>query len=109
MPPVATASRSAWPVRAAAILASASALGYLSAHLATRDLRQELALRPPLVVLDLATLAQGRDATAVGENLARGLNTAQQLAAGGVLVLDSQAVIAGPPDLRLDLQKSVSP
>lgn len=105
---MATPSRSAWPVLAATILASAAG-SYLSAHRATRDLRQDLALRPPLVVLDLATLAQGRDATAVGEALARGLNAAQQLAAGGVLVLDSQAVIAGPPDLRLDLQKRVPP
>jgi hypothetical protein len=108
---VATASRSVWPVLAAAIavVASAAAGGYLSAHLATRDLRQELAMRPPIVVLDLATLAQGRDATAVGETLARGLNAAQRLAAGGVLVLDSQAVIADPPDLRLDLRKIAPP
>ena len=105
---MATASRSAWPVLGGALVVSAAG-GSLSAHLATRDLRQELALRPPLVVLDLATLAQGRDATAVGETLARGLNAAQQLAAGGVLVLDSQAVIAGPPDLRLDLHKRVPP
>jgi hypothetical protein len=79
--------------------------GILGAYLMTRDLRADLALRPPILVLDLVTLAQGQDPQGVGEAIAHGLNTARRLGERGVLVLDSQAILGAPPDLLLDPRK----
>ena len=76
--------------------------GVLGAHWATRDLRADLALRPPILVMDLATLAQGDDPKAIGESIAHGLNAARRLGEGGVLVLDAQAILGAPADLLLD-------
>jgi hypothetical protein len=86
-----------------ALVAAAAASGYLSAHWTTQGLREELALRPPVVIADLTGLANSGDPRSVGETLARGLEAASKLAQGGIVVLDSQAVIAAPPELQLDL------
>ena len=69
---------------------------------AAEQLRAELALRPPVVLFDMAgavrDVAPDRLAAVVAREKAR----ARRLAEGGVLVLDAQAVIAAPPDLYLD-------
>jgi hypothetical protein len=67
----------------------------------SKDLRAELALRPPALVLDLATAVRSAPPEVVDELLARQLATARQLAAGGFLVLDAQAVLAAPPELTV--------
>jgi hypothetical protein len=52
-------------------------------------------------VLDLAAAVRSAPPEAVDELLARQLATARQLAAGGFLVLDAQAVLAAPPELTV--------
>lgn len=83
-------------------VASGLGSGALGAYWATQDLRADLALRPPVLVMDLATLAQGEDPKAIGESIAHGLNAARRLGEGGVLVLDAQAILGAPADLLLD-------
>jgi hypothetical protein len=99
------AADSAWMRLAGflALVAVSAACGYLSAQWTTQGLREELALRPPVVIADMTSLAQGGDPRSVGQTLARGLEAASKLAQGGIVVLDSQAVIAAPPDLNIDL------
>ncbi len=90
MPPDSVAAHpSAW---AWAILGFAAALGsgWLGGWWAVKEVRAEVALRPPALVLDLATIV-----------LARQLTAARQLAAGGFLVLDAQAVLAAPSELTV--------
>ena len=82
-------------------LAAALGSGWLGGWWASRDLRAELALRPPVLVLDLATAVRGAPPEAVDEYLSRQLAAARQLAAGGFLVLDAQAVLAAPPGLTV--------
>jgi hypothetical protein len=82
-------------------LVGALAAGALGGWWVTRELRAELALRPPALVLDLAKIVRGAPPEAVEELLARQLATARQLAAGGFLVLDAQAVLAAPPELTV--------
>lgn len=67
----------------------------------SKDLRAELALRPPALVLDLAAAVRSAPPEALDEVLTRQLATARQLAAGGFLVLDAQAVLAAPPELTV--------
>jgi len=82
-------------------LAGALTAGALAGWWVSRDLRAELALRPPALVLDLAAAVRGAPPEAVDELLARQLTAARQLAAGGFLVLDAQAVLAAPPELTV--------
>jgi hypothetical protein len=82
-------------------LAGALGSGWLGGWWASKELRAELALRPPALVLDLATAVRSAPPEAVDESLARQLATARQLAAGGFLVLDAQAVLAAPPELTV--------
>jgi hypothetical protein len=82
-------------------LAGALTAGALAGWWVSKDLRAELALRPPVLVLDLATALRSAPPEAVDELLARQLATARQLAAGGFLVLDAQAVLAAPPELTV--------
>jgi hypothetical protein len=82
-------------------LAGALTAGALAGWWVSKDLRAELALRPPALVLDLAAAVRSAPPEAVDELLARQLVTARQLAAGGFLVLDAQAVLAAPPELMV--------
>jgi len=82
-------------------LAGALTAGALAGWWVSRELRAELALRPPALVVDLAAAVRGAPPEAVDELLARQLATARQLAAGGFLVLDAQAVLAAPPELKV--------
>jgi hypothetical protein len=70
--------------------------GWLWARLAAPD-AQALALRPPIVVLDLAAAARAADPAQLDAVLARQRAAAERLAAAGFLVLDAQAVLAAPP------------
>ena len=88
-------------------LAGALTAGALAGWWVSRDLRAELALRPPALVLDLAAAVRAAPREAVDELLARQLATARQLAAGGFLVLDAQAVLAAPPELTVTLSGAV--
>jgi len=75
------------------------ASGALGAFLAVRPLRSDLATRPPVVILDAAEALRGVPAGQVGPVIARQRDIARRLAAGGVLVLDPQAVVAAPAGL----------
>jgi hypothetical protein len=96
----ATDRPSIWPW---AVLGLFGALGcgWLGGWWASREVRAELALRPPALVLDLAAAARGAAPQAVDAALARQLATARQLAAGGFLVFDAQAVLAAPSQLTV--------
>ena len=83
------------------VLAAASGSGYLGGLLTRDVLRSELALRPPVVLFDLAGAIQGAEPSQLAARVARETEQAKRLAAGGFLVLDAQAVIAAPPDLYL--------
>jgi hypothetical protein len=82
-------------------LAGALAAGVLAGWWVSKEVRAELALRPPALVLDLAAAVRTAPPEAVDELLARQLATAKKLAAGGFLVLDAQAVLAAPPELTV--------
>jgi len=82
-------------------LLAAGGAGYLGAVLAERPLRAELALRPPVILLDLADAVRGVPPGALDARVAEARAQAKRLAAGGFLVLDAQAVIAAPPELYL--------
>jgi hypothetical protein len=82
-------------------LVGALAAGALGGWWASKQMRAELALRPPALVLDLAAAVRSAPPEAVDAALARQLATARQLAAGGFLVLDAQAVLAAPPELTV--------
>jgi hypothetical protein len=75
--------------------------GIWGAVLAERPLRAELALRPPVILLDLADAVRGVPPGALDARVAEARAQAKRLAAGGFLVLDAQAVIAAPPELYL--------
>ena len=82
-------------------LAGALTAGALAGWWVSRDLRAELALRPPALVLDLAATLRSAPPQDIDAALARQLTAARQLAAGGFLVLDAQAVLAAPPELTV--------
>ena len=82
-------------------LLAAGGAGYLGAVLAERPLRAELALRPPVILLDLAEAVRDLPPGALDAGVADARARAKRLAAGGFLVLDAQAVIAAPPELYL--------
>jgi hypothetical protein len=68
---------------------------------AERQLWRDLALRPPVVIFDLAATVGGGESSTLDARLAAERDRAKRLAAGGFLVLDAQAVIAAPPELYL--------
>ena len=92
------------PVWAAVALGMAIAVAssYLGARWAAEDLRSELALRPPLVLFDMAGAVRGVAPDRLAAVVAREKARAERLADAGFLVLDAQAVIAAPPELYLD-------
>ena len=83
------------------VLLAGGGSGYLGARLGGDALRSELALRPPVILFDLAGAVQGAEPSQLAAVVARETEQAKRLAAGGFLVLDAQAVIAAPPDLYL--------
>lgn len=92
-----------WTVAVAAIA------GYAAYALALRELREELAMRPPVVVLDLARIAsewpQGATpAERASNGLAAGRQQAGTLAREGYLVLDRGQVLAAPDALAAGLE-----
>jgi hypothetical protein len=83
------------------VLAAAAGAGYLGAQWTAESLRAELALRPPVILFDMAGAVRGAGPGQLGAAVARQKEQAKRLAAGGFLVLDAQAVIAAPPELYL--------
>lgn len=88
-----------WPVLLAVIAGGGA--GYLAAMLTGQGLGAELALRPPVILVDVAQVARTADPAALRSALGRQRAQAERLAAGGFLVLDAQAVIAAPSELYL--------
>ena len=89
------------------VLATAVVSGYLGARWAAEDLRAELALRPPVVLFDMAGAVRGVVPDQLAVVVAREKAKAERLVEGGFLVLDAQAVIAAPPDLYIDSAASL--
>ena len=83
------------------MLAAAGGSGYLGARWGGDVVRAELALRPPVILFDMAAAVRGVDPAQLAVIVARETEQAHRLAAGGFLVLDAQAVIAAPRDLYL--------
>jgi hypothetical protein len=96
----------ALPIVTLLVLVSCGGSGYLGARWAAKDLRTELALRPPVVLFDLAGAVRGVAPDRLPAALARHKRQAERLADAGFLVLDAQAVIAAPPDFHLDTPSS---
>jgi hypothetical protein len=82
-------------------LAAAVGSGYVGARWTAESLREELALRPPVILFDMAGAVRDAEPAQLGAEVARQKEQAERLAAGGFLVLDAQAVIAAPPELYL--------
>ncbi|QVL49548.1 MAG: hypothetical protein KFB96_03300 [Thiocapsa sp.] len=82
----------------AALPLAALAGGYLGTEIAARPLREAIATRPPVLIIDVAAALDGIAPEDVGEAIADLKATAARLADGGVLVLDAQAVLAAPHD-----------
>ena len=93
---------------AGVVLVVALGAGYLGAQLALQPMRAALETRPPVVVLDLATVLKGVEADAADRVITAQRELAMRLAAGGVLVLDAQAVLAAPADAYLKRQEVTS-
>ena len=89
------------PIAALLVLAAAGGSGYLGARWAAEELEAALALRPPVVLFDLAGAVRGVAPERLGSAMARVKDRAARLGEGGFLVLDAQAVIVAPPDLYL--------
>lgn len=66
-----------------------------------RELAAALALRPPILILDLAGAARAADPAHLPALLEDSRRTAERLAGQGALVLDRQAVLAAPVGLTL--------
>ena len=101
MPPEnrsAPARRSGGILLLAAIPLVALAGGYLGAEIAARPLREAIATRPPVLIVDIAAALDGISPEDVGEAIADLKAAAVRLADGGILVLDAQAVLAAPHD-----------
>ena len=84
------------------VLATAVVSGYLGARWAAEDQHAKLALRPPVVLFDMAGAVRGVAPDRLAAVVAREKARAERLADAGFLVLDAQAVIAAPPDLDID-------
>ena len=67
-----------------------------------RQLDQALALRPPVMLLDLATAARAASPTQLPGVLRAYTQAAERLAEQGVLVLERHAVLAAPPVLHVN-------
>jgi len=83
------------------MLAAAAGSGFLRARSPADALHAKLALRPPVVLFDMAAAARDAEPARLGAAVAHQNEQAKRLAAGGFLVLDAQAVIAAPPELYL--------
>jgi hypothetical protein len=90
---------------AGVVLLVALGAGYLGAQVALRPVHAALETRPPVVVLDLASVLKGVAAESAGAVIAAQRELATRLAAGGILVLDAQAVLAAPADAYLKRQE----
>ena len=90
---------------AGVVLVVALGAGYLGAQVALRPVHAALETRPPVVVLDLASVLKGVAAESAGAVIAAQRELATRLAAGGILVLDAQAVLAAPADAYLKRQE----
>lgn len=88
-----------WLLLALCLCLGSLASGYLGAWLLVRPLAADLATRPPVIVLDAREALRGLPADRVGAVIARQRALARRLADGGVLVLDSQAVVEAPAGL----------
>lgn len=91
---------SVWLLVLLALIVAAGA-AFLGAQRAAERLSTELALRPPVVVFDMAAVLREVPPQRLGTAVAKAEKQAERLAAGGFLVLDAQAVIAAPPELYL--------
>jgi hypothetical protein len=89
------------PIAVLVVLAAAGGSGYIGARWAAEELEAALALRPPVVLFDLAGAVRGVAPERLGSAMARVKDRAARLGEGGFLVLDAQAVIVAPPDLYL--------
>lgn len=98
-PLVATTPRR-WPMILFAVLVSilVSGVGLLWMQ---GQLETALAVRPPVVVLDLAGAARETDPAQLAALLDAYRTTAERLAGRGLLVLERQAVLAAPAGLTL--------
>jgi hypothetical protein len=84
------------------VLAVAVASACVGAWWASERLLAELTLRPPVVLFDMAGAVRDVSPERLAAVVARETARARRLAEGGVLVLDSQAVIAAPPEFYID-------
>jgi hypothetical protein len=84
------------------VLAASGGSGYLGARWAAEALHSELALRPPVVLFDMAAAVRGVAPDRLAAVVAREKASAERLAEAGFLVLDAQAVIAAPLELTID-------
>jgi hypothetical protein len=84
------------------VLAAVVGSGYVGARWTAESLRAELALRPPVILFDMAGAVRGAGPEQLSVVVAREKEQAKRLAVGGFLVLDAQAVIAAPPELYLN-------
>jgi hypothetical protein len=91
---------SPWVLVLSVSVVGAASAGF-GAWRAREGLRAELALRPAVVLFDMADAFRGVPHEQLAAVVARETARARRLAEGGVLVLDAQAVIAAPPDLSL--------
>jgi hypothetical protein len=89
-------------VLALLLLTTAVGSACVGAWWAWEQLRAELTLRPPVVLFDMAGAVNGVPPAQFAAVVSRETARARRLAAGGILVLDVQAVIAAPPDLHID-------
>jgi hypothetical protein len=91
---------SPWVLVLSVSVVGAASAGF-GAWWAREGLRAELALRPPVVLFDMADAVRGVPHEQLAAVVARETARAKRLSEGGVLVLDAQAVIAAPGDLYL--------
>jgi hypothetical protein len=89
------------------VVAAAAGSGYLGARWAADSLSAELALRPPVILFDMAGAVRDVEPARLGAAVAHKKEQAKRLAAGGFLVLDAQAVIAAPPELYIDARAAL--
>lgn len=84
------------------VLVVTAVAGVGTAWWCQQQLDRALALRPPVMLLDLATAARAASPTQLPALLRTYTQIADRLAAHGVLVLERNAVLAAPPALRID-------
>jgi len=98
--PVVATQPNGWPALLLVVLASVSVSGAGLLWM-QRQLDMTLAVRPPIVVLDLTGAARESDPARLKTLLDDYRTTAERLAGQGLLVLDRQAVLAAPAGLIL--------